>query len=168
MLLLDYLNKLSCIEFSLFKKFKTCVSFSHFHSYFTERCSHSCISRSASVSCCNFEGIINILHKIFFPNTPSHPSSSSWAPTSWGTRISSKLSYILIDNLMLICYYWVNVSFPWPVIYQDWLFCCLWSLLFITFTVSLQIDALWLTSNLGYWIACFLFIEGKQCKESTL
>lgn len=56
--------------------------------FLAERSSHSCISRSSSFSCCNYERVVDVLSKVFCSNSSSYYSSASWASTPRSTRIS--------------------------------------------------------------------------------
>lgn len=158
MLLLDLLKIFALNSFFLSKSLNLCIFLSF--SFLTERCSHSCISRSASVSCCDFEGIINIFSKIFLPNSTSYPSSTSWASTSWGTRISFKLFYVFTYNLMLSCYYRISISFHEGI--GLLIFCDV----FVAYLVplSLQIDELWLWHVVLYdnKLSCMFCVHYSQ------
>lgn len=61
---------------------------SKFLCFLAEWSSNSCISRSPSFSCCNHERIVNVLPKVYRPNSSSQSSITSWASTPRGTRIS--------------------------------------------------------------------------------
>lgn len=68
--------------------------------FFTEWPSDPGISRSASLSCCNFEGIVIIFSKFFESNSSPYSSSTSWNSGSRATRISFLLSFLNIFSQM--------------------------------------------------------------------
>ena len=75
------------------------LPFTYYYSHiiYSEWSSYSSLSRSASFSCCNFEGTVSIFSKFLQSNSSSYSSSPPWSSSSWTTGIS------FLQSLLCFC-----------------------------------------------------------------